>query len=351
MRGELTRALAGPDQAAVIDELQATMAVIEGYAEHVMDAAAQDDPGLAGMRARMDERRARRGGLADVIARALGMGMKLRQYELGKSWSDAVAADAGVEGLNRVWAEPGRAAFAGRARGAARMARAGRRRARRIVDSAPGHGFFTGSGVTRATLLVTNTCSGQLDRLDILSSKELRGTTPPEEVIELMAANGTTTKKTTQTSTQSSTAATKDERSIDTAVSYVRQTAERAVDVPVGAALTVAENVSETVKPWAEPTGREKELKQLRTQVSRELNKLERRGGQARRKATTRARSTRNRIERELKQRRNRVERTVKQNRTKAERELKTRRTQVEKTVKDVQSAVQERVGTTTAAS
>jgi prefoldin subunit 5 len=161
-----------------------------------------------------------------------------------------------------------------------------------------------------------------------------------------MAANATATK-----TTQTSAAATKDERSIDTAVSYVRQTAERAVDVPVGAALTVAENVSETVKPWAEPTGREKELKQLRTQVSRELNKLERRGGQARRKATTRARSTRNRIERELKQRRNRVERTVKQNRTKAERGLKTRRTQVEKTVKDVQSAVQERVGTTTAAS
>ena len=54
----------------------------------------------------MDERRARRGGLANIIARALGMGMKLRQYELGKSWSDAVATEAGVEGLNRVWAEP-----------------------------------------------------------------------------------------------------------------------------------------------------------------------------------------------------------------------------------------------------
>lgn len=156
-----------------------------------------------------------------------------------------------------------------------------------------------------------------------------------------MAAN--TATKTTQTST----AAPKDERSIDTAVSYVRQTAERAVDVPVGAALTVADNVSETVRPWTEPTGREKELKQLRTQVTRELNKLERRGGQARRKATTRARSTRNRIEREMKQRRNRVERTVKQNRTKAERELKTRRTQVSNAVKDVQNVVQERVGTT----
>jgi hypothetical protein len=146
-----------------------------------------------------------------------------------------------------------------------------------------------------------------------------------------MAANATTATKTTQTRT---TTPAKDERNIDTAVAYVRQTAERAVDVPVGAALTVAENVSETVKPWTESTGREQELKQLRTQVTRELNKLERRGGQARRKATTRARSTRNRVERELKQRRNRVERTVKQNRTKAE-----------KAVKDVQSAVSERVG------
>jgi prefoldin subunit 5 len=155
-----------------------------------------------------------------------------------------------------------------------------------------------------------------------------------------MAATGTATKSTTQTQTAS-----KDERGIDTAVAYVRQTAERAVDVPVGAALTVADNVSETVKPWTDAVGREKELKQFRTQVTRELNKLERRGGQARRKATTRARSTRGRIERELKQRRNRVERSVKQSRTKAERELKARRTRVEKAVKDVQSAVQERVG------
>jgi coenzyme F420 biosynthesis associated uncharacterized protein len=106
LRGELTRALAGAEQAARIEELQAAMAVIEGYAEHVMDAAARDDPGLAEMRARMDERRARRGGLGDMIARALGMGMKLRQYELGKAWCDEVASATGIEGLNRVWGEP-----------------------------------------------------------------------------------------------------------------------------------------------------------------------------------------------------------------------------------------------------
>ena len=106
LRGELVQALAGPEQAAIVDELQATMAVVEGYAEHVMDAAAADDDGLSSMRARMDERRARRNGLGETIARALGLGMKLRQYELGKAWSDAVAAEAGIAGLNRVWEGP-----------------------------------------------------------------------------------------------------------------------------------------------------------------------------------------------------------------------------------------------------
>lgn len=108
MRGELTRVLAGPEQAAIFDRMQAVMAVIEGYAEHVMDAAAADDESLAMMRKRMTARRARRGGLADVIARMLGLGMKLRQYELGKAWSDAVVAREGIRGLDRVWEAPER---------------------------------------------------------------------------------------------------------------------------------------------------------------------------------------------------------------------------------------------------
>lgn len=106
LRGELARSLAGPAQAQILDELQATMAVIEGYAEHVMDAAAADDDGLAAMRERMDARRAKRAGLADTIARALGLDMKLRQYELGKAWSDSVVAKGGIEALNRVWESP-----------------------------------------------------------------------------------------------------------------------------------------------------------------------------------------------------------------------------------------------------
>ena len=82
------------------------MAVIEGYAEHVMDEASAGEPELELMRERMDARRAHRAGVADTIARFLGLGQKLRQYELGKRWCDAVAAEAGIDGLDRVWESP-----------------------------------------------------------------------------------------------------------------------------------------------------------------------------------------------------------------------------------------------------
>ncbi|MDX6586552.1 MAG: hypothetical protein QOI31_1025 [Solirubrobacterales bacterium] len=104
--GELTRIFAGEKQGDVMDRMAAAMAVIEGYAEHVMDEASVDVPELAVMRERMDARRARRTGLADLLARVMGMGAKLRQYELGKRWCDAVVAEGGIEGLDRVWESP-----------------------------------------------------------------------------------------------------------------------------------------------------------------------------------------------------------------------------------------------------
>jgi coenzyme F420 biosynthesis associated uncharacterized protein len=107
MHGELPRLLAGPEQEATLDALQAAMSVIEGHAEHVMDGAAESlDPGYARLRARLDARRESRGGLAEVIARLLGMELKLRQYRLGKAFCDTVVAEAGTEALNGVWRTP-----------------------------------------------------------------------------------------------------------------------------------------------------------------------------------------------------------------------------------------------------
>jgi len=162
-----------------------------------------------------------------------------------------------------------------------------------------------------------------------------------------MAATKATTTKTNTTST--TTAQTAKQR--NGAVDYVRQTAERSVDLPVGVALTVRDRVNEVVEPWTQTETRERELKSLRTQVTRELNRFERRGGQARRKATTRVRQTRNRLEREVKQRRRSIERQVKQNRARVEKAVKQNRRKAEQQLKKAQGAVQERVGTTQTAS
>ena len=107
LRGDVARLLAGPEQAVILDRLQVVMSVIEGHAEHVMDAAAAgEDSGYRRLRERLDARRSRRGGLGEAIARLLGMELKLRQYRVGKAFCDGVVEEGGVEALNEVWRGP-----------------------------------------------------------------------------------------------------------------------------------------------------------------------------------------------------------------------------------------------------
>src|ERR671915_184619 len=95
------------EQRALMARVQAAMAVIEGYSEHAMDAIAQDAiPGHEKLRTAMDTRRRSRSAPERIIERLLGFDFKLRQYELGKRFSAAVAASVGIEGLNRVWESP-----------------------------------------------------------------------------------------------------------------------------------------------------------------------------------------------------------------------------------------------------
>ena len=144
-----------------------------------------------------------------------------------------------------------------------------------------------------------------------------------------MATSSTKTTK----AQKSATTTAKQPTTKRTPVDVVRDGTERAVNVPVGAALTAADRVNEIVEPLTNTEGRERELKSMRTRVERQLNKYERRGGTARRKATQRVRKTRNRVERQLKQRRRSVETQVKQNRKKAEDQVKKARTTVEERV------------------
>lgn len=105
--GGLVGAMAGPERKAVIDRLQATMAMIEGHAEHVMDAAgAPVLPSLPKLRASLEKRRRDKPPLVKLIEKLLGMDLKMKQYEVGKRFCDAVVRDHGIEGLNRAWFAP-----------------------------------------------------------------------------------------------------------------------------------------------------------------------------------------------------------------------------------------------------
>ncbi len=105
----LAAAVLGPERREQMDAVQAFMAVLEGYAEHVMDAVGADViEDLPRMRAAMERRRADRTGLLRLFEKVIGMDVKLRQYELGKRFCDAVVELGGIAALNRVWEAPDR---------------------------------------------------------------------------------------------------------------------------------------------------------------------------------------------------------------------------------------------------
>ncbi len=105
--GGLIALVQSPEQRAIMDRLQSVMCVIEGYSEHVMDAVGEDVlPQYEGLRDAMSQRRQNRSAPERILQRLLGLDMKMRQYELGKQFCDAVAERHGIEVLNRVWDRP-----------------------------------------------------------------------------------------------------------------------------------------------------------------------------------------------------------------------------------------------------
>jgi coenzyme F420 biosynthesis associated uncharacterized protein len=105
--GDLITVVTTHAERATLDRVQATMAVIEGHAEHVMDAVAPDlIPSLPELRAALDRRRRSQSGLSRLVARLLGLNLKLRQYEQGKKFCDAVVAERGAQALHHVFSGP-----------------------------------------------------------------------------------------------------------------------------------------------------------------------------------------------------------------------------------------------------
>ena len=106
-RGELLRLTLGEDRWELVERMQAVMSLIEGHAEHTMDAVgAEVLPSLPALRRAMSRRRESRGLPWRVLEKLLGLEMKLRQYEVGRRFCDAVVDQGGRQALARVWEGP-----------------------------------------------------------------------------------------------------------------------------------------------------------------------------------------------------------------------------------------------------
>src|SRR4029077_3179534 len=105
-KGELAMLFWPEPQRRLVEKLTATMTLVEGYAEHVMDAVGdQLDPGYTDLRRALDRDRERRGLLDSIVSKVLGLEMKLAQYRRGKAFSDEVVRAHGIRTLNRPWSE------------------------------------------------------------------------------------------------------------------------------------------------------------------------------------------------------------------------------------------------------
>ncbi len=96
-----------PEQRELLDRLLALSTLLEGHADHVMDAVGpQVVPSVAEIRSRFAERR-KGGGLLDRLLRSvLGVEAKVRQYAEGSAFTGQVVDAVGMTGFNAVWSAP-----------------------------------------------------------------------------------------------------------------------------------------------------------------------------------------------------------------------------------------------------
>jgi coenzyme F420 biosynthesis associated uncharacterized protein len=96
-----------PAQRETFARTQALMSLLEGYSNHVMNAAgARILPDFDDIHARFERRGERRGAVERAIMRLTGLDLKMEQYAAGERFADAVIAARGRDFLNRVWTGP-----------------------------------------------------------------------------------------------------------------------------------------------------------------------------------------------------------------------------------------------------
>ena len=104
----ILRAIQSEPQRKALDQLLVLGTLLEGHADHVMDAVGPAVvPSVATIRRRFNERRERKQPPLQRVLRALlGVDAKLSQYTRGKAFVDHVVSGVGMARFNTVWSSP-----------------------------------------------------------------------------------------------------------------------------------------------------------------------------------------------------------------------------------------------------
>jgi coenzyme F420 biosynthesis associated uncharacterized protein len=99
--------LAPPEQLATIRRIQALMSLLEGHGDVTMNrAAAERIPGAQRFAATLQARRDAARGTTRLIQQLIGLEAKMKQYQDGEKFVEAVEREGGPELFARVWEEP-----------------------------------------------------------------------------------------------------------------------------------------------------------------------------------------------------------------------------------------------------
>ena len=105
--GGLIALLASPEQHAVLQKVQGLMSLLEGHGDVTMDrAGAARIPSAARFSRVLRDRRGNVSGPARLVQKLVGLEAKLKQYEMGERFIEAVEAEGGTALLDNAWRGP-----------------------------------------------------------------------------------------------------------------------------------------------------------------------------------------------------------------------------------------------------
>lgn len=96
-----------PEQRQLFGRMQATMAVIEGYSNYIMNAVGRDlMPDYTLIHRRFEQRQQQRSTAEQLFIRLTGLDMKMEQYRLGEAFINAIVKLRGHAVVRTLWEGP-----------------------------------------------------------------------------------------------------------------------------------------------------------------------------------------------------------------------------------------------------